>query len=205
MRIADERGLSLMEIAIVMTATFAIMGGLMPSISATVRRAEGTAATTAATNIKNQAVQLLVDVNYNNFTTDGTKNGPKVLLLVSDGDIPAQNGAVTGTDLWGRATNLTTLDFLEYHLVSNGPGGDPINAYVPGGSNQWRGAYLTGPVDSDPWGNRYAVNAEYFGNGGTNANDVVVLSAGPDEELDTNWAADPLTAGDDDVMVLAEP
>jgi hypothetical protein len=205
MRGAGELGLSLIEVAIIMTATFTIMGVLVPSITATVRRAEETSATTAATNIKNQAIQALTDMNYNNYTIDGAKNGTQVVLLVGDGDIAAQNGAVTGTDLWARVTDLSTIDFLEYHIVSNGPGGDPLNAYAPGGANQWRGAYLTGPVDPDPWGNRYAINAEYFGNGGAKANDVVVLSAGPDEELDTNWAANPLTVGDDDIMVLVEP
>ncbi|MBT4821128.1 MAG: hypothetical protein HON70_35785, partial [Lentisphaerae bacterium] len=30
--------------------------------------------------------------------------------------------------------------------------------------------------------------------------DVVVLSAGPDEEVDTEWAVDGLTPGDDDIL-----
>ena len=83
----------------------------------------------------------------------------------------------------------------------------------------WRGPYLTAPIDPDPWGNRYAVNVVYLDAiadsdpdaGGPPKNvasqggcgytyDVVVLSAGSDEEVDTMYAVDGLTPGDDDVM-----
>ena len=74
--------------------------------------------------------------------------------------------------------------------------------FPPGGGTEWRGAYLTSPVDPDPWGNRYAVNVEFL-TGGTQ--DVVVMSAGPDEQVDSPYAGDGLTAGDDDLFVLVEP
>jgi hypothetical protein len=202
LQLRAEAGLSLIETAIIMTATFAIMGGLMPSITATVRRAEQTAALTAMTNIGAQVIQLITDVNYNKLTTDGTKNGPKVELVVSDGDTPELG---IGNASWQQPVDLVLIDFLENHIVVNAPGANPLNAYAPGGSNSWRGAYLSGPVDPDPWGNRYAVNTIYLGNGGIDANDVVVLSAGPDEAIDTAYTADPLAAGDDDLIVTVEP
>ena len=93
----------------------------------------------------------------------------------------------------------------------------------------WRGPYVTAPIDPDPWGNRYAVNVKYLdaradgsagdnnddasteGTGGFTA-DVVVLSAGSDEEVDTNFnhTESPQTAdlnegavpGDDDIIYL---
>lgn len=93
----------------------------------------------------------------------------------------------------------------------------------------WRGPYMTAPIDPDPWGNRYAVNVKYLdaraddsagdnnddasteGTGGFTA-DVIVLSAGPDEEIDTNFnhTESPQTAdlnegavpGDDDIIYL---
>ena len=93
----------------------------------------------------------------------------------------------------------------------------------------WRGPYLTAPIEPDPWGNRYAVNVKYLdaradgsagqnnadasteGTGGLTA-DVVVLSAGADEEIDTsfNGTEDPQTAdiregavpGDDDITYV---
>jgi hypothetical protein len=61
---------------------------------------------------------------------------------------------------------------------------------------------MNAPIDSDPWGNRYAINVEWF-NGG--AEDVVVFAAGPDEEIDSAYAVNGLTAGDDDLVLLVQP
>jgi hypothetical protein len=197
-------GLSLIEVAILLTATLAIAGALAPSVTATVRNAQTSTATTVMGQIATQVQQALSDMNYNNFTTDGQKNGPKVNLLVSDGDIPREVSA-TGSASWQAFVDDVTIDFLEYHLVTNTPGGDPLNAYSPGLLSAWRGAYLNAPVDADPWGNRYMVNVQWLGSGGANANDVVVYSAGPDETIDTAYAADPLAAGNDDLITLVEP
>jgi len=80
----------------------------------------------------------------------------------------------------------------------------------------WRGPYITAPVDPDPWGNRYAVNVKYLDPQADSANstselgtdagngyeeDVVVLTAGPDEEVDTDFNVDGLTPGDDDLII----
>jgi len=75
----------------------------------------------------------------------------------------------------------------------------PDDEIVP--DKYWKGAYLTAPINPDPWGNRYMVNVQYIG---ASTNDVVVLSAGPDEEIDTAFTANPVTAGDDDLISLVE-
>ncbi len=83
----------------------------------------------------------------------------------------------------------------------------------------WRGPYMTAPIDPDPWGNRYAVNVQYLNaladsdadaggppvgaavNGTCGyEEDVIVMTAGPDEEIDTLYAVDGLTPGDDDII-----
>ena len=87
----------------------------------------------------------------------------------------------------------------------------------------WRGPYMTAPIDPDPWGNRYAANVQFLdpiadsanddswdaAPGGQSENtagyagyemDCIVLSAGPDEEIDTWWNVDGNTPGDDDIL-----
>jgi len=74
----------------------------------------------------------------------------------------------------------------------------------------WRGPYITAPIDPDPWGNRYASNVMYLDPQADTSNrspvdngfteDVVILSAGPDEEVDTRYDVDGLTPGDDDIL-----
>jgi len=74
----------------------------------------------------------------------------------------------------------------------------------------WRGPYMTAPIDPDPWGNRYAANVRYLDARSNTVNltapyngfeeDTVVITAGPDEEIDTDFEVDGLTPGDDDIL-----
>jgi len=163
----------------------------------------------------------------------------RVNLLVSDGDIPTLAGALAAEVFWTGAVNGGTIDTLSNHLIENAPTEAAGNRYrnpsdivvaTPGGNNidfarasssgynapyAWRGSYLRGPVDPDPWGNRYAVNVAFLDPSATAAVagitagfaatdyprlDVFVLSAGPDEEIDTRSAQDGAVPGDDDVI-----
>jgi hypothetical protein len=199
-----DAGVSLLEVTLTLTVTTALLATLAPTLSSTIRHAETAVATTAMTDISVQVLEILSDMGYNDFTVDGIENSTEVEMLVSDGDIPREVSA-TGDAEWQRPVDLTTgfVDFLENHLVRNQPRGNPANAYnPPGGGTEWRGAYLTSPVDPDPWGNRYAVNVEFLTGGN---DDVVVLSAGPDGQIDSDYEDNGLTAGDDDIVVLVEP
>jgi len=195
---------TLLEVILMLTATAALMATLAPTLSSTIRHAEIAAATTAMTDIQTQVLAALSDMNFNSFTITGTSGGTQAEILVSDGDIPREVSA-TGSTEWRRPVDLTSglVDFLENHIVRNQPRGNPANAYNPlGPGNQWRGAYLTAPTDPDPWGNRFAVNVEFLAGGNE---DVVVMSAGPDEEIDSPYIGDGLTTGDDDLFALVEP
>jgi hypothetical protein len=187
-----------------LTATAALVAALAPTVTATIRNGEIAVATQSMTDIQTQVLDALNDLSYNAFTINGAKNGTEVQMLVSDGDIPREVSG-TGSALWQQPVNNTTglVDFLERHLVTDNPRGNAANAYAPpGGSGAWRGAYLNAPVHADPWGNRYAVNTQHLTGGNE---DVVVMSAGPDEQIDTAFTANGLTAGDDDLVVLVEP
>jgi type II secretory pathway pseudopilin PulG len=166
----------------------------------------------------------------------------RVDLLVSDGDIPLVSNVVLnlGDVLWIQAVNGTDIASLSDHLIENGPNDDSsTNRYrnpsditiASNGGNidfarvdssgqnapySWRGAYLRGPVNSDPWGNRYAVNTAFLDPihlssiSGISVGDpleyprmdVFVLSAGPDEEIDTPFCQDGAVPGDDDIIFL---
>lgn len=204
-----ERGITLIEVATVMVVTFALVGALAPTLSAVVRHAEQTAATGQMQKIATQIVTMLdTDLNFTRFTTDGTRTGPFVNVLVTDGDTPLDasladdNGAAAGVQLrWDDAVNNADVDFLERHMVLNEIGGNPAVSYTTTATNYWKGAYLTSPLDPDPWGNRYVINGQFLG---PNSNDVVVYSSGPDEEIDSLFEANPLSAADDDLVVLVQ-
>lgn len=151
-------------------------------------------------------------------------------MLISDGEIPDQ-GAPEDAWRWREPWDGHGVDTLSNHLVQNSPGGDrdaryrtPEDLLTSAPSPQfafmsqqgfnarfaWRGPYLSSPVRSDPWGNRYAVNVRYLDPGSDSSQwnphgwieDVFVLSAGPDEEVDTPYAMDGVVAGDDDVILV---
>lgn len=170
----------------------------------------------------------------------------RVNLLVSDGDIPTRSSALValGDSFWLQGVNGAEVDALSSHLVENAPGDTAGNRYrnpsdilttSVGNQNidfarvessglnaphSWRGPYLRGPVDPDPWGNRYAVNVAFLDPSPTAVItgittptpafdypdyprlDVFVLSAGPDEEIDTYSAQDGAVPGDDDFIYL---
>lgn len=173
--------------------------------------------------------------NGNRDTTDGYRYDPSdpdpfwvVGVLVSDGDMPDGGSEVAR---WREAVDGHAVDTLTNHLVQNSPGEDsdaryrtPADLFVgpqathfafssqQGGNARyaWRGPYLSAPVRSDPWGNRYAVNVEFLDavsdSDGTEfaafTEDVFVLSAGPDEQIDTPYEIDGVVPGDDDLILV---
>lgn len=173
--------------------------------------------------------------NGNRDTSDGGTDDPSspdpvyVLdMLISDGDTP-DGGDIGDGWRWREPWSGHPVDTLANHLVQNTPGHDPSARYrtpadIPtfgserqvafatqsglGARFAWRGPYLSAPVRSDPWGNRYAVNVVFLDPGSDSAtadqagylSDVFVLSAGPDEEVDTPFSIDGVVPGDDDLI-----
>ena len=148
-------------------------------------------------------------------------------MLVSDGDTPDE-GDLADDWLWRRAVDGHDVDTMANHLIQNTPGNSVQASYRTSedltnaapeqfpfdhqaGFNAafaWRGPYLSVPARSDPWGNRYAINVLFLdpvsdSEGGVdsgNTSDVFVLSAGPDEEIDTLYVVDGVVPGDDDLV-----
>jgi type II secretory pathway pseudopilin PulG len=206
-RARSARGISLIEMTVVLLAISILTGVSAPTARRALDRARLARATTDVTAIKTAIINFLTDLNaggFTGFTQDGASGGTTTDTLVSDGDIPtctvtvanAFTGCVSGAASWIQPVNGTNTDFLERHLVTNLPNNSVANDY-PIGATAWRGAYINAPVDPDPWGNRYVSNVKWLKDNsqcGTRSNDTVVLSAGPDESIQTRYRFD-LNAG----------
>ena len=160
------------------------------------------------TGTSGAALQALTQASTLPCAAGNLCSGPIVELLVTAGDIPDLGPA--GDSEWVQPPDGEEIDYIEFFMIRNTPGNDPGRAFptpddcgVAGGSlagiRAWQGAYLNVGA-GDPWGNRYMVNTVFLASG--EIEDVVVLSAGPDEEVDTLFAQDGLTPGDDDLMLL---
>jgi type II secretory pathway pseudopilin PulG len=194
-RLPEARGLSLLEVTFMMTLLAALGAAIAPTLAATVRNARTARAMLDAQTIRD-GINNFKGNGFSIFTSTGTQLAlNQVEFLYSDGDIPEAGSSAS----WRNTTANSVNDFLEEHLVVNSFNG--VFAYSTLVAPIWRGAYLNGPVNPDPWGNRYAVNVIYLG---ASVNDVVVLSAGPDEAVDTADTGNPLTAVDDDIVILVE-
>jgi type II secretory pathway pseudopilin PulG len=196
MKRRDERGITLVEATIVLTVAAILAAAAAPIASRTLDRAKLARAVDDAKAIKTAIDNMIAEINFTPFTTTGTNGGTAIQMLVSDGDIPRTLGA-GGDAQWDDPVNPAAaqpVDFLESHLVTNTPG------YNTNGANAWRGAYINAPIDPDPWGNRYAVNTLHLRT--TTANDVFVLSVGPDEEINTAFSINGATPGGDDIIAV---
>jgi type II secretory pathway pseudopilin PulG len=150
----------------------------------------------------------------------------RVDLLVSSGATPTVSVPRPAGADWDDAVDNAAVQRLEYFLVENRPSNLAANAYrtasqmsvlgqfdpdsgaLFNSEHAWRGAYMPGPIGPDPWGTRYAVNVEFLarapGAGPSgNVNDVVVVSAGSDRVVDTQFNADGATSGSDVLYVLS--
>ena len=250
-----RKGFSLIEVTIILVVLSILAAIMAPVISRYVRNAKVVRAREDVQALGSAMTMFIEDTANSYFLKIGTGSGGTgeasrdpagsapdqtdttnvVAILVSDGDIPEVN-TTDGSVNWAQVVNLSSVDFMEYHLVTNTPGNSAANGYrVPsdltndggigtaddpmfardssGGFNSefaWRGPYITPPIDPDPWGNRYASNVWYLdpvsnspnSSATTNghAEDVVVLCAGPDEEIDTQDGVDGTTPGDDDIL-----
>jgi type II secretory pathway pseudopilin PulG len=192
---SGERGITMLEVVVMMTMSAVLVAALTPTLAATVRNARLARAALDGQRIRD-AINNYKANGFTIFTSNGSQAaGVQVQYLYSDGDIPEAGSSA----LWRNTTADSVNDFLEEHLVLNAFNGG--STYSTSVAPIWRGAYIDAPVNPDPWGNRYAVNVRYLG---SSTNDVVVLSPGPDEAVDTSDTGNPLNAADDDILVLVE-
>ena len=203
--VRNVRGISIIEITIVLSVVAVLTAVAAPVAARTIDRARLTRATTDVTAIATAINSFVTEhTAFIPFTSTGLTgtNTVTIMMLVSDGDTPRQVSA-TGSNIWDDPVNPAAgtelkVDFLERHLITNTPGG--TGAYSTSATTGWRGAYMHGPIDADPWGNRYAVNVLYFRTTAPVLNDVFVLSTGPDEEIDTAFTVNGARPGDDDLI-----
>jgi type II secretory pathway pseudopilin PulG len=193
----SERGLTLIEATVVLAVTSLLVAMAAPATSRALETARMARAQSDVDAIAAAIHNFVSEFSsFTPFTSTGVSGGTTVQMLVSDGDIPREV-EVGASSSWVNPVGTSPMvDFLERHLVTNTPIGG--GSYTTGGGGPWRGAYISAPIDGDPWGNRYAVNTLYLRS--TTTNDTFVLSAGPDEQIDSAFAINGAYPGDDDII-----
>lgn len=229
----SQSGMSLVEATIILSVLAIVSSVAAPSINDYVQDAKQTKAREDVQAIGSVLTRMLKDTGETMALLSGTvvgSAGPshastnRVTMLVSDGDVPAVAGSTPGpsTTDWNSLTTdiapkivrtmagqliLNTPAYRNLAGMSVATNFDPTAGQTVNSEYGWRGPYLSGPVDPDPWGHRYAINAEFLGriSGGAQANfdnDVFVLCVGPDGEADTPFSGTTVSPLDDDIIYM---
>jgi hypothetical protein len=181
--LTSTRGLSLVEVTIMLLVLMTLSGVLAPSIMDFVRDAQWVKAKEDCEAIGVSVVRLMRDVGpCLKFNGSGScTKANRVDLLYSDGpDVTADD--VRGEAARGFDGGSSTAGVLNWHtdgargdsmshqFVDNGGGPDypapgdlgADGGLGPGTGFGWRGAYLSPPIGPDPWGRRYLVNTVFL-------------------------------------------
>jgi type II secretory pathway pseudopilin PulG len=243
--IRTQAGMSLIEATIILMILFVLTAVLSPSINDYVGDARQTKAKEDVEAIGGAIVRLIRDtglpfpvLNPQATTANLRLAANRVDLMISDGLIPTSddlgisgaNGAntffvanaVDWDDTDGAADQIANMNpHLAYNTIdANGLTGRYSLVTFPAAGGPrvglgWRGAYLTGPIGPDPWGNRYGANTVFLnaaanatGATGTNQ-DAFVLSAGNDGVVSTDMegtgalSSGTRAEGDDVIFVIS--
>jgi type II secretory pathway pseudopilin PulG len=179
------------------------------------------AAAAPCANSTSGRVELLVS-----GTTVNADEPPTV--VTADFAAPASTASSTTLN-WAGATNEVAdarRDTMDNQFVKNTPSGAGANLYaVPtfaaGGGPRpalgWRGPYINGPIDQDPWGYMYQASTVFLGvasdaaagtgtgqkQGGWTS-DVVVLSPGGNGTVQTAFGSSSTTGVGDDIVYVVQ-
>lgn len=227
-----QRGMSLVEVTIILMTLALLTAVIAPSMADYINDARQTKAKEDVEAIGTGLARMLRDAGVPFALRDGTvaiadryKKANRVDVLYGPGAIASVDttahpnflpGAADVTTIplnWGLAPGAG-VQSLEAHLVVNTPTyASPINPPANGSGGPrfavgWRGAYISG-LSADPWGNRYEVNSVLFGASSDSGDkgwnhDVVVISAGANSVMDSNFAQPGFTAGIDDVIYVLQ-
>jgi type II secretory pathway pseudopilin PulG len=175
-----ELGMSLVEATIILMVLATLTAVVTPSIADYANDAESVKAKEDVEAIGTGVLRLLKDTGSRCLrlagTTDCTKAN-RVDLLVSAGSDPrADNSATVALDAdaattasvsWLPTTAPAQQDTMDDQLVENDNGTAYTAAGFSGGGGPrmklgWRGAYVNGPINGDPWGNKYQVNTIFL-------------------------------------------
>jgi len=197
-----QSGFTLLEIIVVLAVLGALAAVLTPVVFRYIDDANVTRAKSDAGGIASAINKMYKDTGRWPFYEDGddnlaytsgtdaavlTSNATCVAAVCTDATLPEDE---TASDTWGLGG---VLDNIGNHLVLNTPLGSAAagKKYATTGGRAWKGPYVDQIPTTDPWGRSYLVNVANADPTVAEASQkwVIVISSGPDGNLNTSSAA----------------
>lgn len=206
----DQNGFTLLEIIVVLAVLGALAAMLSPAVFRYIEDGNRARAQNDVRQIANAVQRFYADTGRWPFYMDGDgavayTAGTDAAYLTSESTCDPNDADLETCDTElptaGAGWTFTgKADSLERQLIENNDlGGTDDEPYAATGQRAWRGPYVDGIPDVDPWGRSYLVNIA----GVTPSNNYVVMaiSAGPDGIIQTAGntanATNVVAAGDD--------
>lgn len=207
-RASSMRGLSLVEVTIMLAILLILAGALIPVVSDSVASARLVRARNDLAQIATAVVAFQRDVGP--FVFDGspirqiqTLTSLRIVDVLRSGGAMAEIAAAVPLDETGTTgpdpsvgtssaaltswIGLSATDRFDNHLRVNGRG-YPVSPL--GSGNGWNGPYVSKPIAGDPWGHSYLANTGFLKGtpptpGRCRSCAVFILSAGPNGLIET--------------------
>jgi type II secretory pathway pseudopilin PulG len=192
-RLTSQRGLSLIEVTIMVSVLSTLTAVMSPTIGDYVEDARRVKASGDVQVLASTFARFAYDVPGNPTLDRGWAAAE---LLVGPGDVPATAGSTES--VWTASVDGRRVARIEDHLMVNTPGYPARTEGPHFTAGGWRGAYLSA-LTTDPWGRRYAINVGGFAGGEAQ---TVVLSAGPNGLVETRLDNHGVQAGGDDIVAV---
>jgi hypothetical protein len=114
----------------------------------------------------------------------------------------APSVGVGGDAAWVAPLGALGIGALDDQVMTNAAGYSVLAPAGTGSSRGWRGPYLEAGIRLDPWGHRYAINISALSSG---ASRTVVVSGGPNGQIETAFQGEAIFAGGDDLIAVVAP
>ena len=239
-RLRAERGLSLVEATIMLMVIATLTAIVGPAAGNYIESARHSKAKEDVEAIGSAMEQVLRNTGLLCLSINGSScansTSGRVELLVSGTAVgsneptvvttayaaPASTASSTNLN-WAGGTNEVAdarRDLMDDHFVTNAAGYTAVS-FTSGGRPRaglgWRGAYLNGPIDLDPWGYVYQSNTVFLSvasdatdgttagtlRGGWTSN-VMVLSSGSNGVVQTAFGSTGAAAAGDDIVYVVQ-
>lgn len=187
------KGFSIAEMATALTVTTIVAGAAAPAVQDYISQARQTRAAHDTHTIASAFSRFEGDVLGQSAKQGGWATFE---MLVGQGAVPTIG---TGGDrLWIQPVG-GKVGLLDEQLVTNAVGYSTNPPRQANFIRGWHGPYIETGIPVDPWGNRYAINVKAFVDG---TSCTVVVSAGPNGQIETPFSGVVITPGGDDVVAL---
>ncbi len=177
-RLRTQKGLSLIEVTIMLLVLMLLTGVLAPSIFDFVNDAKWVKVKEDCEAIGLSIARLARDVGpclQKTYAAAGCTRANRADVLTSDGTAPTLAASISTDNFSNSNVDVavvwtTSEDTLDDQLVTNAAAYPNPTFFVVGNefgvgphfNLGWRGAYISAPIGPDPWGKAYLVNSGFL-------------------------------------------